>query len=113
MVVAGLSGLLYPSRMMRAVQDINNSTLLPFFGGMMALIMGLLIVSFHNTWGTTLEVIVSLVGWAALVEGFAMFLLPDGAISAILRPFSNKMFFKGYVVVALALGAYLLYATMM
>jgi len=109
MLVAGLSGLFYPDRMQKALAEMTKSYLLPYFDGALALLIGLLIVLHHNVWNTASEIIVSLFGWIALVEGAAMMLLPHGFIMGVAKAFSSKQAATGWSIIAILLGAYLAY----
>ena len=40
-----------------------------YFGGVMALVVGFLLVTFHNTWTRDLSVIITILGWMALIKG--------------------------------------------
>ena len=47
-----------------------------FANGMIALLMGSLIVSFHNVW-TGVPVILTLIGWGYILKATAVFLFPE------------------------------------
>jgi len=109
MLVAGLSGLFYPDRMQKALAEMSKSYLLPYFDGALALIIGLLVVLHHNVWNSTSEIIVSLFGWVAIVEGLALMLLPHSFMAGVAKMFSSKQTAMGWSIIALLLGAYLAY----
>lgn len=48
-----------------------------FLGGMMALIIGFLIATYHNVWEMRWEVIITLLGWGSLVKGLMLLLAPQ------------------------------------
>ncbi|XKT74778.1 MAG: hypothetical protein ACJKTH_01680 [Patescibacteria group bacterium UBA2163] len=108
-LVGGLSGLLYPARMQKALSEATRSYLLPYFDGALALIIGLLIVISHNVWGTFTEIIISLIGWIAIIEGAALFLLPHNTIVGFAKIFSSREVTMGWSVLAIVLGAFLTY----
>lgn len=109
MLVAGVSGLLYPARMKRAMDEITKSTLLPYLDGALALVVGLLIVLTHNVWTDLTSGLVSLFGWVALVEGFAMLLLPEDTLKGLMRSLSGKSVATVVSIAAVVIGGYLLY----
>jgi uncharacterized protein YjeT (DUF2065 family) len=111
MVVAGLSGLLYPVRAKRAMNEVTRSYVIPYFDGALALIFGLLIVLTHNVWNGTVETIVTLVGWLAVVEGLAMLLLPQESITSLLKRFQSQSAITIWSGVALLVGGYLVYVS--
>ncbi len=109
LLVAGLSGLFYADRMQKAMAEMTRSYLLPYFDGAIALLLGLLVVLHHNMWNTGAEIIVSLFGWVALVEGIALMLLPHGFVMGIAKKMASKQAASAWSIIALLLGAYLVY----
>ncbi|HEX9608900.1 MAG TPA: hypothetical protein VGA06_01665 [Candidatus Paceibacterota bacterium] len=109
MLVGGASALCYPDRARRAMEEVSKSYVLPYFDGALALILGLLIVLVHNVWEGLPAIIVTLIGWLAVVEGFAMMLLPQNTLASIARSLSNQRTIKMWAAVALVVGAYLTY----
>lgn len=108
LLLGGLSVLLYPKRYDEAMKEAKKSYLLPYFDGALALIFGLLIVLTHNMWGTFVEGVVTAVGWLAVIEGVAMFLLPHESFVAFMNKFSGSSARMGFGVLALVLGIYLI-----
>jgi len=109
LLVTGLSLLLYPKRTARAIHEVANDYLVPYLGGAVALILGLLIVLTHNVWTNLMTSIVSLVGWIAVVKGALMFLLPHDSMKGIAEKFSTGRAPMIWGVVAVAIGLYLSY----
>jgi uncharacterized protein YjeT (DUF2065 family) len=109
MLVAGISGLLYPERMRAAMREFSKSRILPYFDGAFALVIGLLIVIFHTSWEGLPAIIVSVVGWLAVLEGLVMFLAPDDTMKGFLKTFERPSVIRGFLVVALVVGLYLTY----
>jgi uncharacterized protein YjeT (DUF2065 family) len=60
-------------------------------------------------WEGLPAIIVTLIGWLAVVEGFAMMLLPQNTLASIARSLSNQRTIKMWAAVALVVGAYLTY----
>ena len=48
-----------------------------FYGGIIALVVGILLISYHNVWEKSWIVIITVIGWGALVKGIALILFPD------------------------------------
>ncbi|MEX0917153.1 MAG: hypothetical protein WDZ90_01370 [Candidatus Paceibacterota bacterium] len=109
MLVGGLSGLLYADRMQKAMAEIKNSYILPYFDGTIALFVGLLIVLTHNVWEGAAAIIVTLVGWLAVLEGVAMMLLPHDTIMQIAGRLSSRNTAMGFSVIAILAGGYLVW----
>lgn len=78
--------------------------------GVFTVLVGLTIVVLHNRWsGGALPIIVSIYGWIALLKGLSLVWLPPAAAMAAWQALHFDRFYLGYVIVALAVGAYLVY----
>jgi len=61
----------------RILDDFYGNAGLAFIGGFMALIVGFLIVHFHNHWVSDWTVLVTLLGWLALIKGVLIIVAPQ------------------------------------
>lgn len=64
----------------KVMQDFSKNTALIYLGGVFALIIGLLIVLSHNIWVANWMVIITIFGWAGLIKGVWLIMLPNTAI---------------------------------
>jgi hypothetical protein len=46
------------------------------FGGMMAIVLGCLILNAHNTWNSDWTFLITLIGWGAVIKGVIMLAFP-------------------------------------
>jgi hypothetical protein len=60
----------------KVFEEFVDDGLAMYFGGAMALVVGYLIVAFHNEWTKDWSVIITVVGWLALVKGIIILILP-------------------------------------
>ena len=59
----------------------------------------------HNVWsGGALPVVVTLVGWAALLKGVALLLVPSERMADAYKGIGFERFFFAWMVVVLAIG---------
>ncbi len=58
------------------LKELAGNSLLPYFSGFIALITGALVVHAHNIWQTDWRVLVTIIGWAALVKGILLLAWP-------------------------------------
>jgi hypothetical protein len=72
----------------------------------MALVFGLLIVMFHNVWVGSWEVIITILGWLALLKGVVLLVQPEFAIKHA-QVWASRMQFAG--IFATVIGAILVY----
>jgi hypothetical protein len=100
----------------QATVDIVNSIMrnppLLFVLGTLGMTAGLALVIAHNAWsGSASTVVVTLVGWAALIKGLVLMLTATQATSgAWLATVRYEEFFYFYMAIPLLLGSYLTYA---
>jgi len=94
-----------------AIALIHDPPLL-FVTGLIALTAGLAIVLCHNVWsGGAAPVLVTLIGWAALVKGALILLLsPAEEADVFLSALYYARFFYLYNAFSVLLGIYLTYA---
>ena len=75
------------------------------FSGMVATAAGLAVVLGHQVWnGGALPVIVTLTGWAALVKGIALLLVPAERLADAYKGIGFERFFLVWMVAVLAIG---------
>jgi hypothetical protein len=93
------------------VAMVHNPELM-FLSGVLAIAAGLAIILGHNIWsGGALPLIITLVGWTALIKGLLLFFLPpDTAPQVLLVGIQNDQLFYLYSGIVLVLGVYLTYA---
>jgi hypothetical protein len=60
----------------RVLDDTFKNAALAYFMGFTAVIIGLLIVNYHNTWAWNWTVLVTILGWLALVKGILIIAFP-------------------------------------
>ena len=79
--------------------------------GVITLAAGLAMVLAHNIWsGSALAVVVTLVGWMALIKSlFFLFLPPEMETGLFLQQLHYQQFFYLYSAISLVLGVYLTY----
>jgi hypothetical protein len=57
-------------------QELEDSTIGTFYGGIISFAIGFLLVSLHNTWAADRSVIITLIGWLALIKGLLFLMFP-------------------------------------
>jgi hypothetical protein len=78
--------------------------------GMLGLAAGLAIVLGHNVWSGGIQpVLVTLVGWMALLKGLVLLFLPPQQATGYLEAFHYEQLFYLYMTVTLVWGAVLTY----
>ena len=62
------------------IEDFCENKALLYFGGVMALAVGFLIVTFHNDWTISWTILITLIGWMGLAKGIWILIFPKMAI---------------------------------
>lgn len=76
--------------------------------GLVRVVFGVVIVLVHNVWRQGIwPLVVTLTGWAILVRGVAVLLIPPDAIAGIMNATHVVDFYYLYAAIPLALGGYL------
>ena len=76
LLVLGLFVTFNPAQMRRIGREFLDSEALIFLSGVITLPVGLAIVVTHNIWAADWRVVITLVGWIAIVAGIARIALP-------------------------------------
>jgi drug/metabolite transporter (DMT)-like permease len=79
-----------------------------FMWGILALLIGAVIVVLNNAWTSGLPLLVTILGWLALVKGLFILLAPSAA-TALYRKFGHSGMIVFVGVVCFVLGIVLLY----
>ena len=70
---------LNPKRIKQIFNDLKDEKFLIIFS-FMAIIVGLLNTLFHNIWEPNYKLIITIIGWASLFLGLALFMLPKQTV---------------------------------
>jgi len=108
LVVAGVTALVNPKNMADMAQEFLASRALIFIAGFLALLGGLAIVNTHNLWVAGWPLIITVLGWLAVIGGIVRMVFP-----AVTRAVGEAMLGSTTLLrllggVQVALGAYLM-----
>ncbi len=106
-LVASVGMFLNQANYQKSMEDYLNNAALKLIGGMLALIIGLLIVNTHNVWEGSWRVIITIFGWISLIKGIWIFCFPNQT-STVARAYqNNSKLLKGNLVLLFILGVFL------
>jgi len=111
-VVVSLAMLIRKQATVEVLTAMLHNAQLLLSLGVITVIAGLAMVLSHNLWsGGAVTVMVTLVGWIALIKGaLLLFLSPETESSLFLNTLHLEQFFNVYLGSMLLLGIYLTYA---
>ena len=106
-LAVGIGFLVNPQSLKKLLAACRDNTPLMFIMGIMTLLLGFIMVTFHNDWHRHWGLIITIFGWLALIKGLNILMFP-GAFDKILTWYENKLaILKFYPLVIIALGAFL------
>ena len=84
--------LFNPGFYKKALDKLMDNEAMLFVTGLFVLVIGFLLVSFQSTTGSGLFVVITLVGWAALIKGLMIVLIPVKSLELyewVMKKFNN------------------------
>lgn len=107
-VVLGLSMFFNKKNTISVMEELVRSKSFMWIGGFMALIMGVVIIEINNAGSSRLHLLVSIIGWLALIKGIFLLLFPNMAASFYEKVNKSSAFVLAGLI-AFVLGLILLY----
>ncbi|HEV7693937.1 MAG TPA: hypothetical protein VGO52_24095 [Hyphomonadaceae bacterium] len=107
-LVIALGALTAPKRMSAAMADFERSPGLLFIAAIIALGIGLIQVMFHNLWTDPTAIIVSAIGWLAIVKGIVLMAIPEPIMKLAASSANSPSTVRLYGVLILILAIVLL-----
>ena len=96
---------LNPKRIQQIFEDLKDQKFV-IITSFAAIVIGLLNILFHNIWNDDWTLIVTLIGWIALILGLALFIFPIRTINWI--NYINVKFFQLLYMLLFLVGIFLL-----
>ena len=109
LVLEGLVVLTRKKFVLNIVNDISQHKAMMFVTGAMVTILGLLVVLNYNVWEASWRVIPTVIGWAMVVKGALLFFVPNVMLGKAKKFAKNRNAAVLVGIVAVAVGAYLIY----
>ena len=102
-VSAALGAIFSTNHYRRLPDDLFGNAGLTYVTGFMTVVLGILIVHYHNTWTKSWPVLITVIGWGALLKGVAIIVMPQ-----VVHRVSTALWFErgvaGFPYVAICLG---------
>ncbi|MCP4933994.1 MAG: hypothetical protein GY927_07250 [bacterium] len=109
MLIAAIG--LYTNRSIydRLIDDIQDQPLLFMVTGAFTLILGLLMLQFHNVWSLDWRVLVTLIGWLTLIKGALAIIAPQMTVKIAEHYKSNDTALNIQATIIVFLGVFMSY----
>jgi len=108
-VVLAVGLMLREQAFRRIVEDFNRSPALIYLAGFLGLLSGLALVLTHNVWLLDWRVIITLIGWIAIVRAVLTILAPQQIVAFGSKVLAHRGLFLAIGVVNLCVGLVLSY----
>lgn len=103
----GIGILVNPDFYKKLVKDFTENPPVIYLGGLVALAIGYLLVMFHNIWTKDWSVIITIFGWAALIKGLFLIVLPKLSIKISNSFKEMKKLLKVWAIIVIIVGGLL------
>ena len=111
LIIVNLGCLLNEKTYRQVLREFSTQPFVTFLSGFVNLILGLLVVQFHNVWTPDWHGLITLLGWILVFSGAFRSLFPKTSMKWAHRMADNKR--KGMtntvLVISLLIGIYLTY----
>lgn len=94
-----------PKRMVQIIKDLEDQKFV-ILVSFLAIIVGLLSILIHNVWEPNWKILITLIGWIAIVIGLALFIFPKKTASWL--NYINIKFVQVIYVLLFLIGIFLL-----
>ena len=108
-LVVGVGLMINRQTFKQIMEDFCKNTVLVFYGGILALVIGVVIVLTHNIWVANWTVIITIIGWAALIKGVWLIVFPNSVHKFMQVYQKNEKLLAVHPIVALVFGIVLTY----
>ncbi len=104
--VMGASMIIIPDKTRPVMKDFVQSKSMLLFSGYLSILIGMVIIHLHNDWYKDWTLLITLVGWAILINGFFRVFFTDSFSKKLKHLLTGeKYYWLGWAL--LVLGAYL------
>lgn len=106
-LIIGIGFIFNRKAFQQLMDDFCKNAALLFYGGLLALVIGLVIILTHNVWVANWTVIITIIGWIGLIKGIWIIVFPDTVYKFMQAYQRNKNLLIVHSIVALIFGAVL------
>lgn len=108
-VAVGVGMFLNRELYKKLFMDFVDNAAMMYFGGIMALVVGYLLITFHNVWVKDWSVIITVIGWIAMIKGVLILVRPQWMIDLTKAIVNKEGFLKIEGVLVTIIGVFFLF----
>ncbi|MCG8432344.1 MAG: hypothetical protein MJA29_14395 [Candidatus Omnitrophica bacterium] len=106
-LMVGAGFLLNRGLFREVMEDFARGTAAVFYSGVLALVVGTLILSYHNLWAAHWSVIITVIGWGGVIKGIWLIVFPRSVPGFIRAYVRNETLLRIHSMFILVFGAVL------
>ncbi len=92
----------------RVYKNLEQETLAVLMGGISILVAGITVVTYHNIWDSFASGVISFIGWASILKGVLLIVLPK-TVDSFGDLIADSKLFPVMAILATTCGAYVTY----
>jgi len=108
-LVVAVGLLLNQATFKQVIEDFCKSVVAVFYGGILSLVIGIVIVLTHNIWKASWVALITIIGWGGLIKGIWMIVFPNSVFKFMEAYLRNEGLVKAHGILALVFGLALTY----
>ncbi|MFC1752975.1 hypothetical protein ACFL96_06225 [Thermoproteota archaeon] len=108
-LIIGIGFVLNRDFYSKVMQDYCKNAFMILFGGILALVFGILIILSHNVWEASWRVAITIFGWIGLIKGIWLTVFPNSVYKFMDAYNRNKGLLVPHGICALVMGAIFTY----
>ena len=105
----GLGLLAYPKHAQKMMKGFSDNPAVLYIAGICVLILGYILTTYHNFWRPNRTLIVTIIGWLAIIKGLAILIFPAPIADVVGRIAKNKKFMSSWSWILIVAGIISLY----
>jgi uncharacterized membrane protein len=109
MMVAGIALIINRGNMKKMFDEYQHNNMLTFSIGALVLLLGLLLLQFHNLWTADWRVLVTIIAWITTIKGVAAMIFPDALMKIAELYKDNDGLLNIQAGIAVLFGAFMSY----
>lgn len=109
MLIAAIGLMVNRAGYKRLLDELQGQTLLLLIMGAFTLILGLLMLQFHNIWVSDWRVLITIIGWTIAIKGAFAMIAPDAMIRFANGFNANETTLNIHGALTLLFGAFMSY----
>ena len=106
--IIGIGIFFNPKHCQKVVLDYSQTAALVYTGGILALLFGLFIITFHNIWAWNWTALITVFGWLGLSKGCWLLIFPNTVKSFTKRYQKSTRPIIAQSLIILAIGIFLI-----